>query len=535
MKAMVRILSVGFLIIMVHSLFAQRKISGTVFMNGQPAAGILVEAQRTNDSYYTSFDGKFEIEIHEKSKFLKFTFLDESKKYDITAETGDVINFSFDGSEIPEMSDEPGVILKDFETLQKERDMDFLNNWSLYKEFLKQDDIKSAIPHWRTLYHLYPKSTPTIYIDGIKIYETFMDKALDTHTKMLYLDTIMSIYDKRIKYMDNIGELMGRKAKKYLESILTLDLMEDEMIEGVKKGYGFAEKSVQESGSLTEPAVIVLLMQSTRKLYSYDEINKSVVLENYEKTMSILEEQLKNADLKDKAEQAIPLVEQIIEGSGALDCTALSELYAPKFKSNPHDIELIKKIVRMLRKENCTDSDLYTKASEKLYALEPSPEAAFNMANMFVKKNNFDKAFGYYEKAYTDEPDPVTKASYYYYAGMLALQRGKIQEARNLAREAVKNNPEYCEAFMLLGEIFAQASKDFGNDDFEHSTVFWLAVDYFNKAARVGNCPDAANKANFYMNYFPGKEEVFFRELSEGNSHYLGGWINETTTVRVKK
>ena len=158
------------------------------------------------------------------------------------------------------------------------------------------------------------------------------------------------------------------------------------------------------------------------------------------------------------------------------------------------------------------------------------------MANLFVKKSNWDKAFEYYEKAYTTEPDPVKKADYYYYAGMLGLQRGRLQFARDMAREVLKLKSDYCQAYMLLGEVYAQSSKDFSTDEFERSTVFWVAVDYFTKASHIDACAtDGANKANFYSNYFPDKEDVFFKSLSEGDRYTVGGWINETTTVRVKK
>jgi hypothetical protein len=80
MKTIAKTLGVLSLILLATITFAQRKISGTVFIDGKPAGGIQVEANRTNSSYYTSFDGKYEIQISEKTKFLKFTFLDESKK-----------------------------------------------------------------------------------------------------------------------------------------------------------------------------------------------------------------------------------------------------------------------------------------------------------------------------------------------------------------------------------------------------------------------------------------------------------------------
>lgn len=534
MKAITKIIGVVFLIFVSYTTNAQRKVTGVVYNNGEPAAGILVEAHKSNDSYYTSFDGAYEIEVSAKTKYIRFTYLDESKKLDVEGNTSDVINFSWDGSDLPEEGDEPGVILKTLEQLQKDRDMDFLNNYSLYREFFKQKDFNSAIPHWKIVYKTYPKSTTQIYIDGIKIMEGFMNNALNTDTKKAYLDTMMNIYDKRMKYMDNVGELMGRKAALYLETVLKLDLDEDEFIEFIKTGYGFAEKSIEESGNNTEPAVFVLYMQSTKRLYSLDEFSQSVVLENYDKVMSIIEEQLKSEDTKEKANIALPLVETIIESSGALDCDAMVSLYTPKFNKSPNDIELIKKILKMFRSQDC-DNGLVVKLSEKLYKLEPSAEAAFNMARTFLKKENYKKAFEYYNKAYTTATDTDQKALYYFEAAGLALQQGMLQKSRDLAKEAVKVKSDYCEAYMLLGEIYAQASKSYSDDDFEKNTVFWLVVDYFNKAARYDNCKqDANNKANLYKNYYPNKEEVFFRSLSVGNDHLVGGWINETTKVSVK-
>ena len=535
MKTITKALGIFLLMLLATATFAQRKITGTVYIKGQPAAGIQVSANKTSSSYYTSFDGKYELQISDKTKILKFTFLDESKKLDITNNTSDVIDFSWDGQAIPEAT-EAGVILKSLEDLQKQRDMEFLNNYSLYREFFKQNDYKSAIPHWKTVYQTYPKSTAQIYIDGLKMYESMLEKALDDKTKHAYLDTVMMIYDKRMKYMDNVGELMGRKAAKYLETVLTLNLSDDELKKSIKTGYGYAEKSINEAGINSEAAVMVLYMQSTKRLFAFNEFPKTKVIENYEKISAIIDDQLKKDSLKEKASQAAPIIDQIIESSGAMDCATMIDLYTAKFNQNPNDVAQVKKMVKMLRKEKCTDSEIYEKAAEKAYELEPNAEAAFNMANMFVKKNNAEKASAYYEKAYTDEQDPATKATYYYYAGMYALQNGKIQQARTMANEAIKLKNDYCEAYMLLGEVYAQASKSFSSDEFEKVTVFWLAVDSYEKASRFANCKsDGDSKASFYRNYFPNKEEVFFRSLSEGARYTVGGWINETTTVRAKR
>ncbi|MCF8362784.1 MAG: tetratricopeptide repeat protein [Prolixibacteraceae bacterium] len=515
---------------------AQKTITGTIYNNGEPAAGILVEAHRSNDSYYTSFDGKYEIEVSEKSKWLRFTFLDDSKKIDLRENTSNVINYSWDGSEIPAAGEEEaGVILKTLDELRNDRDMDFLNNYSLYREFYKQGDYKSALSNWRMVYNTYPKSTTQIYRDGLKMMESFFEDAMNTDTKKAYLDTMMQIYDKRIKYLDSKGELLGRKAADYLEKVLTLDIPDDELIKDIKKGYGFAEQSMEESGVDTEPAVIVLYMQSTRRLYTFNEFSGETVLENYEKAMNLLEKQLADDETKDKANQAIPLCEQILEGSGAMDCDAMLRLYRPKFRENPDDIEFIKKALRAFDKADC-ENNLIVEMSEQLYELEPSAEAAFNMARTFLKKEKYKKAFEYYENAYNSATNNEDKALYYYEAAGLALQQENLEKARDLAKEATNNKPDYCEAYMLIGEIYAQASKEYSDSDFERSTVFWLATDYFQKAAQYDNCrSDAQSKINFYQNYFPNKEDVFFNSLEIGKNYFIGGWINERTTVRAKE
>ena len=67
---------------------AQRTIKGTVYMDGEPAAGVTVEAHK-GSSMMTSFDGKYKVEADAKSKYIKFTLMatGESKKFDLVEES----------------------------------------------------------------------------------------------------------------------------------------------------------------------------------------------------------------------------------------------------------------------------------------------------------------------------------------------------------------------------------------------------------------------------------------------------------------
>jgi len=113
------------------------------------------------------------------------------------------------------------------------------------------------------------------------------------------------------------------------------------------------------------------------------------------------------------------------------------------------------------------------------------------------------------------------------------VKENNYSEARNFARKALAINPDNCKALMLIGDIYAASARSFSSDDFERSTVFWVAVDYFTRARAGEDCmADASKKANAYRSYFPNKETAFFQNIKEGDTYRVGGWINEQTRVR---
>jgi len=228
-------------------------------------------------------------------------------------------------------------------------------------------------------------------------------------------------------------------------------------------------------------------------------------------------------------------IEELFGSSGAADCEALINIFTPQFEQKSDDVEFIKYMLRRLGRAKCDESQLFSQASERLYELEPSAEAAFNMARRYVKRDNITRAKRYYKQAMNQETDRELLANYYYeYALFIFAKERALQEARSYARRALDIKPDYCQALMLIGDIYLQAAASFGQDAFEKSTVYWLAVDYYERARRAAqDCAvDASRQISVYKRYFPRKEEAFFRDIHEGSTYQIGGWINESTTVR---
>ncbi len=548
MKAILRItfLLAAVVIIGVTFAQAQRVIKGTVYMDGEPAAGINVEVHK-GGAMMTSFDGKYEVEADAKSKYIKFTFIDESKKLEIEGKSGDVFDFAFTG-EIPSadgsssVAESGEVNLSSAEDLIKAQDRDFMNELTLYTEFFKQDDYKSAEPHWKKLYTQYPKSTRNLYTQGGKMMEYKIENAKTDAERDKILDEYMKLYDKRIKYFGEEGFVLGRKGTSWLKYKLNQgreNTPEGDELKAVhKSGYEWLSKSVTLQGNETEPPVLVLLMQTTVALFKLGEMPKEQVVKNYEQASQIAKAIVENNEdekvVAQTQEQVIPYIETIFGKSGAADCEALENIYTSEFQEKGDDIDFIKIMLRRLGRAGCTESELFAQATEKLYELDPSAEAAFNMARRYLRKDDVEKAREYYQMAIDQETDKELLATYYYERGILRYIKGSnYVGARSDARKALELNPDLCDANMLIANIYASASQKFEGTSLEKSAVFWLACDYFAKARRGEDCSiDAAENLAKYKKYFPNKEEAFMEGLQEGSTYHVGGWINENTKVR---
>jgi len=119
----------------------------------------------------------------------------------------------------------------------------------------------------------------------------------------------------------------------------------------------------------------------------------------------------------------------------------------------------------------------------------------------------------------------------------LALSEKKYQEVKSVSLKAIALKPDCGTAYILIGKAYAASASSYGKNAFEHSTVYWAAVDKFVKAKRVD--PSVAEEANnlisIYSAHFPNKEDIFMQpEVDLGGTYKIGGCINETTKVRER-
>ncbi|MFO7827369.1 MAG: tetratricopeptide repeat protein [Bacteroidales bacterium] len=402
-------------------------------------------------------------------------------------------------------------------------------NLSLYREYVKQDNFNLSIDPWKTVYTECPKASKYIYIDGIKMIKDAIQKEQDEAKKEILVDSMMRIYDKRIKYYGQKGYVLGKKGTDYIRYSKNTS-------ENMEIAYNWLKESIELEKTKSGAGQLVTFLQASKFLYSANKIGAAQVVNDYGVVSDIIDSILKNGK-KGSIERAQAACDQIFESSGAASCEDLLPFYADKFEQNSEDVEFLTKATDLLRSTKCTESDLFYKMIKKLNSLEPTADLANEIAKLSNQKEKFEEASKYLKQAIELQDDIMEKAKYYLELGDVTRRLGNYQAARSYALKSLELNPDNGYPYILIGNIYAGASKECGENEFEQEAVYWAAVDKFLKAKQVD--PDLADDADRYIKaytpHFPNHEDAFFEGYENGDTYTVGCWINETTTVRTSK
>ena len=129
-----------------------------------------------------------------------------------------------------------------------------------------------------------------------------------------------------------------------------------------------------------------------------------------------------------------------------------------------------------------------------------------------------------------------TRAEWFYELAVVSSANEDFCDAIAYAKEAISYNSDYGKAYILLGDAIIASRENLG-EEFEQRTAFWVAADKYSKARQVDPSvmDEATEKLNNYTTQYPDNEEIFFRDMKEGESYQVRGCINEYTTVRARQ
>lgn len=394
-------------------------------------------------------------------------------------------------------------------------------NLSMFREYYKQKNYADALIPWRWTFNNCPEASGNIYKNGPKIIKAKMK--LDKKNKAAYIDTLMMVFDQRIQYFGKEGYVLGLKGYE----LVGVDKVRSE------EALGYLQKSIDLDKNKSSVQAIYGYMKAMVNLEKTGLKEKSDVLEAYSLVSEIIDYNIMNESKSTKYYlQYSEKVEDLF--TPYANCDDLIMLFSKKYNSILEDVNALKRIIKVLSNKDCTASDLFFNASSRLYELEPSATAAYQISKMSISKGEPSNAILFAKKAIEIEVDTNTKAKYYLGLADAYRSAGSYALARGSVYSALEIRGGWGEAYMNLGNIYVAGAKSCG-DDFEKKTVYWVAVDAFKQALSDEETNARASKSiNTYSKYFPSKETCFFNGVEVGVKHTVGCWINKSATSRTR-
>ena len=404
---------------------------------------------------------------------------------------------------------------------------------SLYREFYKQKNFDDALPHWRWVFNNCPLVSQNLYIDGSKMMASKINEAKDPKTRDAYIDTLLMVYDNRIKYFGDSptsrsGMVWGREGIE-LDNYRPSDTM---------RVYQFLRKSVEAEGINSEAIIVSRYFTIVTNIVKNHRFVVDSVAEVYSRLSDLVD--LKLEVVKNDPEELSKWndVKTSLEAQFEpyASCEEINKIYLRKFKQAPYDTLLLKKITRLLDRKDCTNSDLFYQATENLHKVNPTGQSAYLMGKLSLIKGDLPKAESYFIEAIPNLDDNL-KAKDCYYLAKINYDQKRYSEARSYALKSLSINPSDGKCYIMIGNMYAASAATCGTDEIAQRAGYWAAVDKFIKARNIdSSVADDANKSiALYSSYFPTRERLFFNDIKEGSSYSVGCWIGESTIVRASK
>ncbi len=403
---------------------------------------------------------------------------------------------------------------------------------SFYMQYMKQNNIDDAAPNWRNaIKYCPPTASQNMLLDGMKILRKDINKFRNNPIRKKELvDSLMMLHQMRIdtypKYAVTATNNKAVDMMNYAEPGSELQVYE---------ALGEALDVAKDKASTT---VAVRYVDYAIQLYKSGRLMDSDVFSAFEKSIATLDA-VKAAKPSNMVDNAISDVESLFAGSGVASCENLVAVFQPRYEAAPEDEAVLSNIVTLFSSTGCTQEDLFLKAVEGLYKVDPSSNSAHLLFQLYSSlPDGADQAVKYMNEAIAFEDSDAEKDAEYYFelATYLFSKLDRKADAVAAAKKAAESATWEARAYYLIGTIWS-VTKCEGNP-IETRAPFWAATDYMLKAknADPAMAEDVDKQIATYRQYYPLQSDAFMYDIVDGDRYQINcGGMRESTTVRTQK
>lgn len=407
-----------------------------------------------------------------------------------------------------------------------------IQNWNIYRDHFTHRNFELAIEPWRWMFLNCPLATENLYIHGAVLVRFMIDRETNATRREALIDTLMMVYQQRIRYFGREGVNLGRQ-------VLDLKVYRPN---ATREHYELSERSIELLGNAVNPEVLRLNFFAAKILVESGIIDPAKLVDKYDRATEIVQHNL-NANHADSAAFSAAKAQVQSMFDPFATCENLISIYTPRVVANPTDTELLLRVTELLDRAGCSDSQLFYLATKKLHQLTPTAQSAFLMGRLYSNQANHVRALEFFEQAVALTRSQPGNGVDLFQTNMLIADiffrhLNRFPQARTAALAALEANPNSGRPHLLIGQLYAQSARTCGTDEISTAAVYWAAVDRFIRARTVDADPEVVAMANqliaAYSQFFPNNETLFFHGLDGGRPVRAGCWINENTTARAR-
>jgi len=401
-------------------------------------------------------------------------------------------------------------------------------HYSLYYESFKNDEFAAAKKDLTWIIENapgFPRGDDRNFRRMYDMYVGLAEKAENTDQQRAYLDTALTVLETAPETLDSLS--------------LSYDPFEWE----IRRGR-FLQEHPQMASTL-ESDVLTTPREHYRKAFNMapQEINSYYIqqavqayLENNQQDQALAFIEEVQAERSDDGEVS-KVIASARESIFGRNPQAKVKYLEKQYEAHPDSTEIMQSLFDAYVQQGNISSA--SELAPKIMETNPTSETVREIAEMRLDNGRPKAAIQAYEKALNEGAE--LSADDYFNRGQAYQQMDSFSKARQQYRQALKMNPDYAEAHLAIGDLYARAVSECSGSELgrKDKAVYWAAVDKYQEAIQTdsGISSVADSKIQSYRKVFPTQEDIFYREdWTEGESFTINygcySWIGETTTVR---
>lgn len=393
---------------------------------------------------------------------------------------------------------------------------------ALYSDMLTAERYEAAKKPLDWLLRETPDLNPSIYIQGVKVYENLAEITTGQQQENIQ-DSVVLLYDLRMKYFNDVENVTNRKAN---DAYNVWKNRKDKY----KDLFELHKEAIEMLGANGYISNTVHYMDATRRYkLTGGPITDLDVIEIYDQVQDILDEMLANGENEQNIQKAREYIEKLFNASVTIDCNMIDEKLYPKFVEDGKKLEDAEQIVKFALAGGCTGSESFLDAAKIVQ--ENSPE--FGLARMIAIRskanNDLETAEEYFKEALKYTEDNIKTADVYVELADVASKLGNRSQARSYAYDALDADPSRKEAYTIIGDLYLKSFQDCkgGEDVVKDRAVYIAAYEMYQKGG-------ATKRMSVAKEQFPSNEDIFNYDYEIGDEVQVGCWIGETVQVQIR-